>query len=219
MRAWGIGFRLRLRSHERFTVLLIAAGIALVALSFGFPWFRLDFVGYTDLLESGSYSGGYDCYATYFAFIDKGDHSIPAHSPWHGGVDDFENLMDIELGLAFVAILTLLSFMWAVLIGSRRKSLILGSIAAGVALLAVVVFAFAAGDSISVYSFDPTNDEIPRGFFGSGTDDSGTDWTWGPSTGWAVMVLSTAMIVIAVANQALLVRGANSTDQAGVKGQ
>ena len=199
--------------------MLIAAGIALAALSFGFPWFRLDFVGYTDMLESGSYKGGYDCYPEYFVFVDKGDHSTPGTSPWHGGIDHYEDLMDVEMGIGCVAILLSVSFMWAVLVGRRRTSLVLGSLAVGAALIAVAFFAFEAGESISIYTPDSPYPDIPKGFVGSETDIDGTDWSWGPSTGWAVLVLSAAMSVIALINQAILGRENPPWEQPGVKGQ
>jgi len=207
--------RLSLAQDKRVLEMMAVVGIILAVSSLSLPWFKLDFTGYTDRLEGGLYKGEYTCYPNFFVFDDLGYSTSPHYQPWDGGISEYRTLMTIEASLVGLMALTSLLFLGALLYDRRSASIVIGALSAGTAIAAAAYFALKVGDAVSIYQLSPSGPDIPNGFISSGTDIGGTDWSWGPATGWVLMAVSASITSVTAALQALVVHKGTMSSECG----
>ena len=184
------------RTTGKFSVLLVIAGIVLALSGLSLPWYKFEFTGYTDLLEGGFYKGEYTCFREYYVFDDLGYLSGPGYNPWHGGIDDYRDLMTAETIIICLCVLLSIACIAALLYDRKGLAVALCGLAAGAAIIAAAYFVLAVDDALSIYLDGVFTPDIPDSFVGSGTDESGTDWSWGPSSGWVLIVASASVLSV-----------------------
>ena len=189
--------------HHLIALMLIASGMVLAAFALSNPWFELGFIGYTDRIEGGIYTGEYRCFPTYFEFHDAGYHSTPGSSPWYGGIAEYRDLMSIMGYLTVSTVMTSMAFLALLISNKRHLAIALGAVSAGLALTACLYFALEVGGAVSIYDSGEASQDIPDSFAGAATDTSGTDWTWGPAPGWGIMMFAGVSILAATVYEAL----------------
>ena len=112
---------------------------------------------------------------------------------------DVNELTDVTGTCIFVAILLVISFVGSCLLNRRRASIILLGTSTIVSVLAFSWFAFQISNAInSNHNFPYAQFEKPlSGFVGSFTDWGGQKVLYGPDAGWFLVVLASAVQVIA----------------------